>query len=69
MIFSILRRRHPNTDPNRCAHCGRDETPDAILLPIGVGGRHAWLHQDCWEPWRARRRARAIVELAEAGVT
>jgi hypothetical protein len=55
----------PDTDPSRCAWCDRAETPDATLLPIGVGLRHAWLHRDCWEPWRTDRRAQATAELAE----
>jgi hypothetical protein len=48
---------------DRCAHCGRLETPDATLLPIGVGVRHAWLHTVCVEPWRAWRREVAVAEL------
>jgi hypothetical protein len=37
------------------------------LLAIGVGP-HAWLHSDCWAPWRARRRAEAIDQLAAKGI-
>jgi hypothetical protein len=58
----------PDTDPNRCAWCGRAETPDATLLPIGVGVRHAWLHSGCWESWRERRRAEAIDQLGAMGI-
>jgi hypothetical protein len=68
LLTERLNSTHPDTDPNRCAHCGRPETPSAVLLPIGAGVRHAWLHERCWESWRERRRAEAIVELAEAGV-
>jgi hypothetical protein len=68
VLIDLLNAGHPNGDPNRCAWCGTPETPDATLLPIGVGERHAWLHSDCQPPWRALRRARAIAELAEAGV-
>jgi hypothetical protein len=46
VLSDYLNVMHPNTDPNRCAHCCVPETPDATLLPIGVGERHAWLHQD-----------------------
>jgi len=53
-----------DTDPSCCAHCGGAETPDAALLPIGAGDRHAWLHSDCWAQWRERRRAEAIDKLA-----
>jgi hypothetical protein len=68
VLIDLLNASHPNSDPNRCAWCGTPETPDATLLPIGVGERHAWLHSDCQPPWRALRRARAIAELAGAGV-
>jgi hypothetical protein len=67
-LINRLNATHPNTDPSRCAHCARPETPDAALLPIGCGERHAWLHSDCWTLWRERRRAAAIAALAEAGV-
>jgi hypothetical protein len=52
VLIEYLNTTHPDTDPNRCAHCGGPETPNATLLPIGVGERHAWLHPDCWEAWR-----------------
>jgi hypothetical protein len=68
VLVEFLNTTHPDTDPSRCAQCGRAETPDATLLPIGVGARHAWLHNHCWEAWRADRRAVAIAALAEAGV-
>jgi hypothetical protein len=68
ILVEFLNRTHPDTDPSRCAHCARVETPDATLQPIGWGARHTWLHQECWTPWRERRRAEAIAALAEAGV-
>ena len=52
VLVEFLNRTYPNTASDRCACCGRPETPDATLLPIGVGARHAWLHDDCWAPWR-----------------
>jgi hypothetical protein len=64
VLVEFLNRTHPNTDPNRCAHCGALETPDVTLLPIGWGARHAWLHSGCWAPWREERRVKAIAELA-----
>ena len=63
VLVELLNATHPDTDPSRCAHCGQAETPSAILLPIGAG-RHAWLHDRCWQAWRERRRAEAIAELA-----
>ncbi len=52
-----------NSSPNICAHCHRRETPEALLLPLGVGP-HAWLHRSCADPWRESRRKDAIAELA-----
>jgi hypothetical protein len=68
LLVEFLNRTHPDTDPNRCAWCGKPETLDAILLPIGVGIRHAWLHPDCWASWRARRLAEAIDQLGAIGI-
>jgi hypothetical protein len=68
VLVERLNAAHPDTDPNRCAHCGRSETPDAILLPMGVGVRHAWLHSDCWATWREARRRAAIEALAAMGI-
>ena len=68
VVVDFLNATHPDTDPNRCACCGRAETPSNILLPIGVGARHAWLHDDCWALWRAGRRRAAIEALAAMGI-
>jgi hypothetical protein len=68
LVTERLNATHPNTDPDRCAHCGKAEAPAATLLPIGWGARHAWLHNDCWEKWRAGRRAAVEKELALQGV-
>jgi hypothetical protein len=67
-LIDRLNSTHPDMPSDRCAYCSRSETPDAILLPIGVSERHAWLHDRCWEAWRARRREAAIRELAAMGV-
>jgi hypothetical protein len=67
-VIEFLDATHLDTDPNCCAHCSRPETPDNVLRPIGVGGRHTWLHGDCVALWREQRRAEAIAALAEAGV-
>ena len=68
LVVAYLSATFPrNCDPHRCAYCALAETPDAPLIPLGVGP-HAWLHLDCWEAWRERRRAKAIVELAALGI-
>jgi hypothetical protein len=69
VLVEFLNATHPNTDPNRCAACGRPETPGGVLLPIGVGARHAWLHDCCWAEWRDGRRAEAIALLAGMEIT
>jgi hypothetical protein len=66
-VVDHMNATHPGTLSDRCAHCSKFETPGRVLLPIGTGP-HAWLHNDCWEAWRADRRAKAIAALAEAGV-
>ena len=43
-LIDWLNATHPDTLSDRCAHCGKREKPDAILLPIGVGVRGA-----CWQ--------------------
>jgi hypothetical protein len=60
VLVEFLNATHPDTDPNRCAWCGKSETPSAVLLPTGVGVRHTWLHSGCWEPWRAEPRPKTI---------
>ncbi len=68
VLVEFLNRTYPNTPSGRCAWCGRSETPGAVLLPIGVGARHAWLHSGCWDPWRERRRKAAEEALAIMGI-
>jgi hypothetical protein len=68
LVTEFLNSSHLDTDPNRCAHCGRAETPNETLLPIGVGARHAWLHQHCRDPWAEARRKAAIETLAATGI-
>lgn len=67
-VVDHLNATHPDTLSDRCAHCGKCETPHAILLPIAVGVRHAWLHPACWAPWREGRRLKAEHDLVRLGV-
>jgi hypothetical protein len=64
VLIEFLNATHSATDPNCCAWCGKPEGGSDILLPIGVGIHHAWLHSICVEPWRSRRREVAVAELA-----
>jgi hypothetical protein len=45
----------PDTSPHRCAHCGGVL---GIIMPIGVGPEHSWVHDTCVAAWRAARRAK-----------
>jgi hypothetical protein len=67
-VVNHLNATFPDTLSDRCAHCGKRETSDAILLPIGAGARHAWLHQLCRDPWADERRPAAVAELAAMGI-
>ena len=60
---------HPATsEPDRCAWCGKTDTPGDIVPfgtePIG----HVWLHHRCWEPWCGHRRAQAAEALRCLGI-
>ena len=68
LVAERLNSIHPDTPSDRCAWCDRAETRSNILLPIGVGARHAWLHDDCWALWREGLRKAAIEALAAMGI-
>ena len=48
LVTERLNATHPDTDPNRCAHCGKPETSAAILLPIGWGAPNGALPSTVW---------------------
>jgi hypothetical protein len=55
---------NPCSSPaGRCTWCGKPETPGAMVLPFGVGERHAWIHAECWPAWHQSRRAEAAIAL------
>ena len=56
--------------PGRCAWCDEpDETSWGTIVPFWTGSHgHTWLHHGCWDKWYGEREARAVEELAEAGV-
>jgi hypothetical protein len=68
VLVEFVDATHSDTDPNRCAHCGKPDLPLTPILPFGVGDRHLWLQRNCWEQWRERRWAEAIAALAEVAV-
>jgi hypothetical protein len=64
-----LNRNPAPSPPGRCTWCGKSETQDAVVLPFGVQpGTHAWLHAECWSPWHAARRKKAMEALQVMGV-
>jgi hypothetical protein len=68
VVIGYLNETHPATDPRVCTYCGK---PDLLLtpnLPLGVGHRHAWLHQHCAQAWREGRRKAAEEALGIMGI-
>lgn len=56
VIIPWLNSHPASSDPAAgCAWCGTPETPDARILPFGIGP-HTWLHPDCWGAWDASLR-------------
>ena len=53
-------------DTNICAHCGKA----GALLPMGPNahGWHAWIHDQCHEPWRKTRQMKALAALSAYGL-
>jgi hypothetical protein len=62
--------RHPiRSSADRCSWCGGMERDDNVLLPFGIeSSGHAWLHSECWAPWRDCREREAVAALAGLGV-
>jgi hypothetical protein len=53
--------------PWSCAYCARSEGV-SVLLPIGWGNSHHWVHDHCYEAWRSARRAKAVEALTAYGI-
>jgi len=62
---------NPISSPaERCAWCGKAETPSATVLPFGAGEHHAWVHAECWPAWHQLRWAEATAALrTDASIT
>jgi hypothetical protein len=58
-----------SANPSHCDHCGQSEVSDP-LLPFGPNarGRHAWVHNQCHEPWRKARQEKALAALSAYGI-
>jgi len=60
----------PASDPRYgCVHCGLGEQPGNTFLPVLAPGGHTWVHDACWERWRAVRVQQAWIELEKAGLS
>jgi hypothetical protein len=62
---------HPaaSSDPHQgCVHCGVGDRSGNTLLPMLAPGGHVWVHDRCWESWRASRRYEAQEALRRLGV-
>jgi hypothetical protein len=60
---------HPATsEPDRCAWCGKAETPGNVVPFSAEPAGHVWLHHRCWQPWFAQRQEQAAAALASLGV-
>ena len=66
-VNAFLDANRPNSDQNKCAHCGSSKRPNDVR-PFGGGNRHSWVHNGCWPDWSARRREAAIAELTAMGI-
>jgi hypothetical protein len=68
-VIEWLNQHPAPSPPERCAWCGRPESPSAVVLPFGTNaGTHAWLHAECWPAWYQARRAKAIAALRAIGI-
>ena len=68
-VVEWLDRNPAPSHPDRCAWCGRPDAEGRAIVPFGshrIG--HAWLHPECWSPWRERRRGEAVSALEELGL-
>jgi hypothetical protein len=59
--------RHPiRSSADRCCWCSGMERDDNVLLPFGIDSSgHAWLHSECWNPWREWREREAVEALTQ----
>ena len=62
--------RHPSqSDPSRCAACGKSERDRHVIVPFGSGNHgHTWLHPECWQGWYEARKLEAVAALAAIGI-
>jgi len=57
------------SEPGHCLWCGGANRDQSMLIPFGISETNAaWLHPDCWKPWRQDRRQQAIERLHALGL-
>jgi hypothetical protein len=69
-VAEWLNRNFMCSPPESCFGCGGDEQPRDPLLPFGIGiDDSVWLHSRCQPAWYAGRKAEAISELVNMGIS
>ena len=68
-VVRWLNRLQEQSDPGRCAWCGKPDRNGHAVVPFGTESHgHTWLHPECWDDWRQDRRQRAQEALATVGL-
>jgi hypothetical protein len=55
-------------EPFLCIHCNAPTAKTDLALALNDGGRNAWVHQRCHEPFRLAQRISAASALARFGI-
>src|SRR5215218_1555935 len=59
----------PASNPRSgCAYCQCAEQLSNALIPLVTTGGHIWIHDRCWDAWRASRRTEAATALRRIGL-
>jgi hypothetical protein len=66
-VVEWLNRYREPSSPSQCAHCGRTDRSDHVVVPFGTV-HHTWLHPECWAAWHKTRRVQAIAALSLMGI-
>ena len=63
-IVEWLNRHHRDSDPGRCAWCGKLDPDGLGVVSLGTERHcHTWLHHTCWKEWDHDRREKACRAL------
>ncbi len=68
-VVEWLNRHLEDSDPGRCAWCGRPDPDGHAVVPFGTESHgHIWLHPECWNDWSQDQRQKAQEALAPIGL-